>query len=115
MNKVIGPQELVSEITCILLDACNLAEIKPVRNKNSNNSNNKPWFDKDCQKLKNSIKRNCRKLRHTQQDSTIVQAKITTENKQLKKLIKKKEKDYKLKTINEMNLTGKNKKYFGNF
>ena len=56
-NQTIGPQELVSEITSILLDACDLAEIKPVRNKNSSSNNNKPWFDKDCQKLKNSIKK----------------------------------------------------------
>ena len=51
-NQEINPQGLASEITNILLDACELADIKPVRIKTQKNGSNKPWFDKDCQKLK---------------------------------------------------------------
>jgi len=48
-----GPQELTTEISKILLDACELAEIKPVKIKDEPCYNSKPWFDKDkdCQKL----------------------------------------------------------------
>ena len=100
VNKVIGPQRLASEITSILLDACELAEIKPVKIKNPISGSSKPWFDKDCQKLKNSIKKNCKKLRNNKSDITI-QEKISSENKQLKKLLKKKEKDYKLNSLTQ--------------
>ena len=37
---------------------------------------------------------------------------ITSENKQLKKLMKEKEKQYRLHLVTEMNITGKNQKYF---
>ena len=57
----------------------------------------------------------CKKLRNAKNDGTI-QQKITSENKQLKKLMKEKEKEYKLNIVNDMNFTGKNpKNIFGNF
>ena len=110
-NQNIGPQGLASEITSILLDACELAEIQPVRIKNQSHCSDKPWFDKECHKLKNSIKKLCKKLRNSKSDATI-QPKITAENKKLKKLMKEKKKEYKLNIVNEMNITGKNQKYF---
>ena len=111
-DRVIGPQELASEIRNILLDACELAEINPVRTKKSSDTNDKPWFDKECEKLKNSIKKLCKKLRNTKGDTKDLQQNITAENKKLKQVLKKKKKEFKLKIVNEMNITGKNQKYF---
>ena len=50
-------------------------------------------------------------MRENKRDIAI-QDKISSQNKELKILLKKKEKEYKLKTVNEMNLTGKSQKHF---
>ena len=101
---------MASGISNTLFDACESADIKPVRNK-SHFAKNKPWFDKDCQKLKNSIKKNCKKLRLAK-SYTGLQQQVTSDNRKLKNMVDEKKNQYKLKLVNEMNLTGKNQKYF---
>ena len=105
----VDPQALASDITSTLVEACSLAELR-VKKVNFSNSD-KPWFDKDCQTLKNSIKKNCKKLRKNKSDISL-QQQISAENKELKKLVSKKKNEYKLEIVNEMNMTGKNQKYF---
>ena len=109
-NEHLDPQSLATGITSTLLEACNTAQIKP-RKMNTKSSADHPWFDKDCQTLKNSIKKNCKKLRLNKSDCSL-QRVICTENKKLKKLVKKKKNEYKLKIIDEMNLKGKQQKCF---
>ena len=54
---------MVSVISTTLLEACSKANIKAKR-KSSKLKNDDPWFDKDCKKVKNSIKRKCQLLRN---------------------------------------------------
>ena len=61
--------------------------------------------------MKNSIKKKCKRLRANKSDSSL-QQQISAENKDLKKLVLKKKNEYKLKIVDDMNLTGKNQKYF---
>ena len=104
------PQNMVSEISNILLEACSKVNIKPKR-KPSKLRNDNPWFDKDCQKLKNSIKRKCRALRKNSSNSNL-HSEILVENKLLKHTIKKKKEEYRLKIINEMNIKRGDQKKF---
>ena len=69
------PHPLASGISNTLFDACESADIQPIKTK-TYSTGNKPWFDKDCQRLKNSIKKNCKKLRSTR-SSPDVQQQIT--------------------------------------
>ena len=108
-NTTNEPQALASGITNTLLEACSLAELRPKKTKF--NTADKPWFDKECQTLKNSIKKKCKRLRANKSDSSL-QQQISAENKDLKKLVLKKKNEYKLKIVDDMNLTGKNQKYF---
>ena len=96
------PQEMVAEMYKILLDACSRDNIKP-RRKPSRSKNDDPWFDRECQKLKNSIKRKCQILRKNS-SKTNLHADIFKENKLYKNMIKKKKNEYKLKIINEMGI-----------
>ena len=61
--------------------------------------------------MKNSIKKKCKKLRENKADLSL-QQQISEENKDLKKLVLRKKNEYKLKIVDDMNLTGKNQKYF---
>lgn len=89
----LSPQDQANLIeTSTLLEACNTAQIKP-RKTNIKSSADHPWFDKDCQTLKNSIKKNCKKLRLNKNDYSL-QRVICTENKKLKQLVKKKKNEW---------------------
>ena len=87
-NVIVEPQNLVSSITDTLLDACELSGIKPKEVKNSQ-SKNEPWFDDECQSLKNSIKKSCQKLRSSKTECRELIELTFTKNKQLKKLVKR--------------------------
>ena len=104
-NTTNEPQALASGITNTLLEACSLAELRPKKIKF--NTTDKPWFDKECQTLKNGIKKKCKKLRANKSDFSL-QQQISAKNKDLKNLVLKKKNEYKLKIVDEMNLTGKN-------
>ena len=104
------PHSLASGISQTLFDACESADIQPIKTKSYSNGN-KPWFDKDCQRLKNLIKKNCKKLRSAR-SSPDIQQQITSDNKKLKKMVNEKKNEYKVKLVTEMNLTGKNQKHF---
>ena len=67
--------------------------------------------DKECEELKNSIKRKCRKLRQNPRDMDLNICTLK-DNKLLKKLIKRKKEDYKLGIIQDMNLKKGDKKLF---
>ena len=56
------PQNFANEISNTLMEACSKAEIK-VKKKPHKLGGNAPWFDKECEKLKKSIKRKCRDFR----------------------------------------------------
>ena len=70
-NTINDPQELATGITNTLLEACSLAELRPKKTKI--NTADKPWFDKECQTLKNSIKKMCKKLRANKSDRSLQQ------------------------------------------
>ena len=57
----IDVQSLASELTNTLLDVTKRANIKP--SKAANCHKYEPWFDKDCAKIKNSLKSKCKNLR----------------------------------------------------
>ena len=109
MNNCTDPQALATGITDTLLEACTLSDMRP--KKTFIPKTDKPWFDKECLTLKNSIKKKCKTLRMNKSDSNL-QRQISSGNKQLKKLLKQKKYEYKLEIVNKMNLTGKNQKYF---
>ena len=104
------PQNMVSEISNVLLEACSKVNIKP-RRKPVKLRDDNPWFDKDCQKLKNSIKRKCRALRKNSSYCNL-HSEILVENKLLKNTIKKKKEEYRLKIIDEMNIKRGDQKKF---
>ena len=109
MNNLTNPQALATGISDTLLDACTLSEMRP--KKTFMPTADKPWFDRECQSLKNTIKKKCKILRINKSDSNL-QRQVAASNKQLKKLVCKKKNEYKLDIVNKMNLTGKNQKYF---
>ena len=106
----IGSQELTTKITDLLIETCDKAGIKP-KKQNHRGKAREPWFDKECEELKNSIKRKCRKLRQNPRDKDLNIC-ILKDNKLLKKLIKRKKEDYKLGIIQDMNLKKGDKKLF---
>ena len=106
----IGAEELTTKITDLLIETCDKAGIKPKKT-NHRGKSTESWFDKECEELKNSIKRKCRKLRQNPRDMDLNIC-ILKDNKLLKKLIKRKKKEYKLGTIQDMNLKKGDKKLF---
>ena len=109
MNCGTNPQELATDISNTLLEACTLSQMRP--KKSNIPTSDKPWFDRECQTLKNNIKKKCKILRMNKSDSNL-QRQISSLNKELRKLINKKKNEYKLDIVNKMNITGKNQKYF---
>ena len=57
-----NPQELVTETSNILMDACSKAGIKSKKNPPTS-GRQEPWYDHECRKIKNSIKKKCKKIR----------------------------------------------------
>ena len=94
LSEKADPQGLTTKITDVLFETCDKVGIKPKKLKQGDKSH-EPWFDKECEHLKNSIKRKCRTLRKTQKDKAL-HNNIINDNKLLKKLIKRKTqtKDY---------------------
>ena len=84
-------ENLATEITAILIDATKASGIKL---KQGNSNHNAPWFDNECQSLKKSIKRKCKKLKHMV-DNNLLNLEIMNENKKLKTLVKMKKNAYK--------------------
>ena len=89
-TSALDPQSMVSVISTTLIEACSKANIKAKR-KSSKLKNDDPWFDKDCKKVKNSIKRKCQLLRNDS-SKTNLHFEIFVENKLFKNMLKKKEK-----------------------
>ena len=104
---------MVSVSSTTLLEACSKANIKAKR-KSSKRKNDDPWFDKDCKKVKNSIKRKCQLLRNDS-SKTNLHFEIFVENKLFKKMLKKRKRQYKLKIVTEMNIKRGTGKYSGNY
>ena len=110
LSEKADPQGLTTKITDVLIETCDKAGIKPKKQKQGDKSH-EPWFDKECEDLKNSIKRKCRKLRKTQKDKAL-HNNILNDNKLLKKLIKRKKEEYRLGIIQDMNLKKGDQKLF---
>ena len=112
LNENVGnePQTFASEISNAIFEACSKAKIKP-KKKPSKSGNEEPWFDKECLRLKNSIKKKCKALRKNN-SSTTLHSEILKENKLLKNMIKKKKEEYKLKIITEMQMKKGDQKKF---
>ena len=70
-----------------------------------------PWFDDECDKLRNKIKKKCQTLRNDPKNH-VVRKEILAENKSLKKLIKRKKEEYKEKIVQEMSLSKGDHKIF---
>ena len=104
------PQKMVSEISNTLLEVCSKANIKPKR-KSCRIGQDEPWFDKECQKLKSSIKRKCKALKRNSAKNHL-HSEILMENKLLKNKIKKKKEEYKLNVVNEMKIKKGDQKTF---
>ena len=109
-TSALDPQSMVSVISTTLLEACSKANIKAKR-KSSKLKNDDPWFDKDCKKVKNSIKRKCQLLRNDS-SKTNLHFEIFVENKLFKNMLKKKKREYKLKIVTEMNIQRGDRKIF---
>ena len=93
-NNINNPQELASRITNTLFEACSLAELRPKKTKIF--TADKPWFDKECHTLKNSIKKMCKKLRANKSDCSL-QQQISSGNKELKNGTQEEKKSINLK------------------
>ena len=104
------PQNMVSVISDTLLEACSKANIKAKKNYCTLIEDD-PWFDKECKKIKNSIKIKCSLLRKDG-TKTNLHSEILIGNKLLKSMIKKKKEGYKLKIVNDMNIKKKDQKAF---
>ena len=92
-----------------MIETCDKAGIKPTKQK-GNNKTSEPWFDEECEHLKNS-KKKCRKLRKKQKDDTL-RSDILRDNKIFKKLIKRKKGEYKEGIVQDMQLKKGDKKLF---
>ena len=102
-------QSLASELTNTLLDVTKRANINP--SKAPNGHKNEPWFDKDCIKLKNSLKSKCKKLRKNHDDFAL-HYQVRQENKRLRNLIKTKKYNYKQSILEDLKLHRKDQRAF---
>ena len=100
---------LVDKTTETLISTCQKAGIKP--KKQSKDVFSDPWFDDECDKLRNKIKRKCQTLRNDPKNQSI-REEIFAENKSLKKLVKRKKEEYKEKIVQEMSLSKGDHKLF---
>ena len=100
---------LASEITDTLLEVCKKSNIKPKKSKVQ--CYKEPWFDDECKLLKKSLKKKCRKLREKHDDKKL-HFEILQDNKTLKKLVKTKKNEYKLKLMENINLKRNEQKVF---
>ena len=101
---------LATGITTALIDATKLSNIKPQK-KGSHALKKNPWFDKECQRAKHSLKRKCKNLRVNKNDINL-KMEILKENKLFKKLVKNKKSNYKLKILEKMGSTKTDQKVF---
>ena len=103
-------EDLASVISNTLISVTEMCNIKSKTIKERLGSN-KPWFDKECLKLKNSIKRKCKQLKNTPHDNNL-KLTIFSENKTLRKLILRKKNEYKLNILKDMHLKKGDQKAF---
>ena len=108
-DRNMNAQTLATELTNTLLDVTKKANIKP--SKAPNCHKNEPWFDKDCVKLKNSLKSKCKKLCKNQGNFAL-QCEVRQENKKLRKLIKMKKYNYKQTILDDLKLKRKDQRAF---
>ena len=64
------PQGLLTKITDLLIETCDKAGIKPKKQKHKYKTS-EPWFDEECENIKKSIKKMCRRLRINQKDEAL--------------------------------------------
>ena len=95
INSDTEPEALVAKTTEILLNTCKKAGIKPKKQLSSNKVSD-PWFDNECEVLKKSIKKKCRALKANPKNDAI-RKEILSDNKSLKKMIRRKKDEYKEK------------------
>ena len=111
IDSQIGGEALVTKTTEILLNTCKKAGIKP-KKQSATNKVSDPWFDDECNKLKKSIKKKCKTLK-TYPKNDAIRKEILTDNKSLKKMIKRKKDEYKEKIVQDMSLSkGDHKKFW---
>ena len=109
VNSQTEPEAMVAKTTETLLNTCKKAGIKPKKQLPSKVSD--PWFDNECEKLKKSIKKKCRALKaNPKNDAT--RKEILSDNKSLKKMIKRKKNEYKENIVQEMSLSKGDHKTF---
>ena len=103
-------EHLASGITATLLEVSEKSKLRAKKIK-VKFYQNEPWFDEDCQIMKQSLKRKCRKLRKNHDDQNL-KLEILEDNKKLKKLVKKKKADYKSKIMEDMKLKRNDQRIF---
>ena len=103
------PSKVVDYITNFLINVADDAKIK-IASKYSK-IDNPPWFDKECVKLKNEIKR-IGKERKSLPNCEITRSKLSQAKKALKKLVKCNKYRFKTTLLQEMNWKRKDAKTF---
>ena len=88
------PAELALEIKNILMDNTITANLRPIKESNKRQQKDKPWFDKECRDIKNSLKRFCKNLKQDPCDPSIRSAILDLKRKLKKVVLAKKRRNF---------------------
>jgi hypothetical protein len=106
-HEDLSPEDGISEISSLLLDCANCNPSAAVGNDNSTaklkNSNDKPWFDKECNTTKKKINTIAMQLKRDPANVNLRKSLFT--KRTYKNMIKKKKAMYRQNIINQMHLT----------
>ena len=98
-NEKPDPIEIVKTIKDTLMSTANICNFR--KNKVTNKNITPPWFDKQCEKMKNNIRECGNKLKKDPGDNEL-RSDLFKQKKNLQKSIKNKKFEYKNSIMNEM-------------
>ena len=98
-EKQACPKQLAQGIRDIIIEAADIGKIKKL--KKHTITNNKPWFDGDCKKIKSHIKLNGNLLKRNPKDYKLREQTFVLK-KQLRNLIKRNKYTYKTSVVDKM-------------
>ena len=106
-----NPNHIVDPLTEVLLKTANKAGVKTKTYLKNKFSNDPPWFDKTCTKMKNEIKTMGKRVRKNPLNQTL-KIELLKLKRHLKKTVQKNKKRYKEEILASMNLSRKNSRQF---
>ena len=105
------PNDIVDPLTEVLLESAEKAGVKAKTHSKRKLSNDPPWFDKTCNKMKNEIKSMGKKVKKDSSSQTL-KSDLLKLKRRLKNTVKMNKKKYKEEILATMHLGRKNSRQF---